>query len=650
MSELYLRKRLFNNIALSLLMGVGAVFLFNPGCSGGGAETSESSVTPDTPVTPTPPDKSDGPDSECSFPDFSEQCKTAKGTNYTCLPDGTCAECRAGMAGCPCVGTSTDLSRRYCLEGQGRCLAASSNPNYDDAFCSWCLPGAEYCPCVDGAKLKCADGLSCISLGDGGKVCLRQSCLEAGSSDGTSCLCEGGGGCDLTDEVCWKSICRSCPGSQGGCPCDDLRGCSREEGLLCEDAPGEVGVKRCSRATTCASLECDANRLCCDESNADLSMCDGVASGDRAKCLSECVPGWTSTMGQTCNECAEGYYGEDCSNECPGGASSPCSGQGTCSSSGVCECATGFSGAACDACAPGYFGQTCAPCPGGGANPCHGHGVCDDGLGGSGACDCTDGTGWELPDCAVCSTGFDNSGGECLPAGASCSPGCGDHGTCTGTNVCTCNPGWEGATCGSCKAGFVGPACAECPGGASNPCNGQGVCGPTAEGGAECSCVNWTGDACETCPEGFDTTGGNCVPAGVTCDPGCGANGSCTAQDTCTCSLGWTGTLCDQCDAGYFGASCSPCPGGAANPCNGNGTCADGLFQGGSCTCGPDWVGQACEVSANCGKGLQLDGETCVDINECDSNNGGCGDPSRVTCENAVSAGDLPTCTCKGNR
>jgi len=100
MSELYLRKRLFNNIVLTLLMGVGAVFLFNPGCSGGGEEASELPVTPDTPL---PPDNSNVPASECSFPDFSEQCKSDKAANYTCLPDGTCTECRAGMVGCPCV-------------------------------------------------------------------------------------------------------------------------------------------------------------------------------------------------------------------------------------------------------------------------------------------------------------------------------------------------------------------------------------------------------------------------------------------------------------------------------------------------------------------------------------------------------------------
>lgn len=44
------------------------------------------------------------------------------------------------------------------------------------------------------------------------------------------------------------------------------------------------------------------------------------------------------------------------------------------------------------------------------------------------------------------------------------------------------------------------------------------------------------------------------------------------------------------CCPGYWGPSCIECPGGADNPCNGNGRCEDG-----NCICDPKYTGIACE-------------------------------------------------------
>jgi len=85
-------------------------------------------------------------------------------------------------------------------------------------------------------------------------------------------------------------------------------------------------------------------------------------------------------------------------------------------------------------CDPGHYGPMCLECPGGASNPCTGHGTCDDGVDGSGACTCN--TGWTGPDCASdvdeCATDQNN---------------CDANATCTnapGSFACTCKPGYEG--------------------------------------------------------------------------------------------------------------------------------------------------------------------------------------------------------------
>ena len=88
-----------------------------------------------------------------------------------------------------------------------------------------------------------------------------------------------------------------------------------------------------------------------------------------------CATGFTGTG---CAACAAGYWGADCL-ACPGGAVTPCTGHGTCSSgktgTGLCACTTGFGGTACGQCAAGYYGSTCLACPGGAATPCTNHGT-----------------------------------------------------------------------------------------------------------------------------------------------------------------------------------------------------------------------------------------------------------------------------------
>ena len=58
-------------------------------------------------------------------------------------------------------------------------------------------------------------------------------------------------------------------------------------------------------------------------------------------------------------------------------------------------------------CDPGRYGPMCTECPGGASNPCNGHGTCDDGADGTGTCTCN--PGYSGPTCTP------------LPGGACCS-------------------------------------------------------------------------------------------------------------------------------------------------------------------------------------------------------------------------------------
>eukprot|EP01028_Stygiella_incarcerata_P001892 TRINITY_DN1354_c0_g1_i2.p1 TRINITY_DN1354_c0_g1~~TRINITY_DN1354_c0_g1_i2.p1 ORF type:complete len:1002 (+),score=207.58 TRINITY_DN1354_c0_g1_i2:31-3006(+) len=343
--------------------------------------------------------------------------------------------------------------------------------------------------------------------------------------------------------------------------------------------------------------------------------------------------------------CRDGYYGSTCTQECPGGSSSPCSNHGTCfdgmSGNGTCVC---YSGYGMEACA--------AECPGGATNQCYNHGSCNDTISGDMTCTCFPGY-YSLSCQYGCPTG---------PSGQVCN----GSGTCddgaTGTGKCTCNAGYYGNTCEY-----------ECPSGHLNPCSGNGVCDEGTSGDGTCTCnANYAGFDCSIECTGCsghgscnDTSSGDgkCVCQagyyGDQCESECpgGALNVCTGHGTCddgrlgsgvcTCESGYFGSLCaSECPGGYatpcnnhgscsdgssgsglctcltsyFGPSCSgECPGGIANPCSGNGECFDGAKGNGTCDCKPGYFGSSC--SSICPGGL---GNIC-------SNSGTCNDGSTGT-------------------
>lgn len=219
--------------------------------------------------------------------------------------------------------------------------------------------------------------------------------------------------------------------------------------------------------------------------------------------------------------CCKGFYGPSC-NQCPGGFTNPCSGNGQCADglggNGTCICQDGFRGSRCQFCSdPNKYGPRCDKkclCI---------HGTCDNRVDSDGAC--LTGT---------CREGF--TGTFCHRQTSACGPYmqfCHIHATCeysNGTASCVCKPGYKGD----------GRLCSE-----MDPCTGltPGGCSPNAEcirtGAGTHACVcqqGWTGDG-RDCSE-ID----NCrLPS----TGGCHSNATCLyvgpGQNGCECKKGFRG-------------------------------------------------------------------------------------------------------------
>ncbi|XP_053932500.1 stabilin-1 isoform X1 [Cuculus canorus] len=109
-----------------------------------------------------------------------------------------------------------------------------------------------------------------------------------------------------------------------------------------------------------------------------------------------------------------------------------------------------------------------------------------------------------------------------------------------------------------------------------------------------------------------------------------------------------------KCCPGFWGSECYECLGGSQNPCNGHGTCLDGIQQNGTCICKEQYSGFACQ---NCRDENRF-GPDCQSVCDCvhgECNSGVTGDGS-CTCYGGYTGPrcdqELPLCkgvTCKGD-
>jgi len=129
----------------------------------------------------------------------------------------------------------------------------------------------------------------------------------------------------------------------------------------------------------------------------------------------DCVGPTCDTERRCTGACAAGLFGATCDQTCPGGAATPCSGNGTCDDgvdgSGLCTCDDGYAGADCSETCPG--GVTCS-----------GNGVCDT-SGPTPTCVCDPLAEAHGSDCATtCSDGEQNGDEEGVDCGGPCVASC----------------------------------------------------------------------------------------------------------------------------------------------------------------------------------------------------------------------------------
>ncbi|XP_078590850.1 uncharacterized protein LOC144870493 isoform X22 [Branchiostoma floridae x Branchiostoma japonicum] len=486
-----------------------------------------------------------------------------------------CEQCLPGLAGDPTRGTPDDCKpprRPSCrcnghsnlCDIQGICVNCQHNTMGRN--CELCRPGFTGNPLI-GTPTDCQPvKLPCNCHGHSDQCNARGSCLNCQHNTiGTQCeFCQPGYTGDArrgTPDACQPQAPQcNCNGhsdqcdSQGKC----LNCRHNTMGDSCEQCvPGTVGDARlgtpydCRRTLAC---QCNGHSDDCDQ-------------------YGRCLNCQHNTMGDRCEQCQPGFFGDarrgtnnDCRMCICNGHSSLCDQYGRC-----LNCQHNTYGENCENCKPGYIGDAkggtrkdCRPVsPTRPQCQCHNHADrCDE----NGFClNCEDNT--EGPQCERCQAGFvgDATSGQkdaCKPISQPKPCNCNGHSTtCDKDGNClNCEHNTEGRNCERCRPGFSGNAklatADACKPRVSCDCNGHAT---QCDGEGKClNCKhNTEGAKCQKCKPGYrgDATQGtflDCKPI-----PACFCNGHsdlCDNSGKCLdCKHFTEGPNCERCAPGYIG-------------------------------------------------------------------------------------------------
>lgn len=591
-------------------------------------------------------------------------CAAAGDTNATCvdqLPPSTAYVCACGSGYQEIAGTCQDINE--CDSNNGECGPAV-------AFtCSNTIGGPPICGDVDACL-----GAPCAAGGD-----LTAACADvAAPGTGFTCTCSGaydGALCDQNFDACVANTCSSA--GDLGATCNDQAPpglsytCSCTSGFFdqsgtCQDVNEcDVNNGECGPATaftcsnniggppTCGDVDACVNNPC-DALDGGALCTDVVAPGVGFSCA--CTAAWD---GPLCDQNFDACVGAPCN--VAGDTFALCSDRAAPLVGVDCGCSAPWTGSLCDTCAAGYESSngSCIDFDACNANTCS--------LQGDVAATCNDQAPPSTSYTCNCSAGFTDDAGTCAPAifyepfsdlstgttGTQCDTGLTIY-------VYSTLPRWAGAGGNALHGVQVGPNRA-----ISFPdTNVITMLTPVA--------ANTLGETYEVRFNGGPGVWAGCVQASSSGDhlviellrdndtvlasylyaPPNWAGVQTFAPTSFSYTGDGSGTLRlrvrDAETNGRFGGALDdigifPFPPGNGG-CGGNACSSAGDI---SATCSNDGPSYIC----NCTNGYAEVAGVCQDINECDTNNGGCGSAAAYTCLNTQ--GGPPVCgdvdACVGN-
>ncbi|KAI8488027.1 hypothetical protein Bbelb_341450 [Branchiostoma belcheri] len=583
-----------------------------------------------------------GTDLVCEFDDcHSDPCENG-GTCTDGLDTYTC-ECTPGWTGDNCT---VDVDE--CITNNGGCEHTCTNN-----------VGSFECSCDDGYVLN-ADGLNCDDVDE----CTPYN-----------------GGCE---QICidldgaWECDCH--PGyvlNANETNCDDVNECESDNGGCEHNCTNTVGSFVCScdvgYALSGDGLACDD----VDECVTDNGGCDQNCTNNDGSFACSCDDGYTLNVnGLNCDDidecgtdnggCAHTCANTDGSFECSCNAGYALNGDGL-ACDDVDECETGNGGCA-DSCDNTVGSFTCS-CGDVGYQlnvdglACDDVNECDTDNGGCDqTCENTDGSF----ECS-CGDGYTLNGdglncddiNECDTDNGGCAQTCTNN---VGSFECSCDDGYvlnlDGLDCddvdecltnnGGCNQNCTNNVGSfECSCGDGYVLNGDGLaCDDVDEcntdnGGCNQTCTNTVGSFECSCGDGYtlNVDGLACDDIDECATDNGGCNQNCTNNDgsfECSCGEGYTlnvdGLACDEHLEGPGRTRKEP-PGRTASYHTGRNTRIERNRGPDIDECDTDNGGcaQMCtnnvgsfECSCNAGYVLNADGMSCDDVNECDTDNGGC--------------------------
>ena len=326
------------------------------------------------------------------------------------------------------VSNSTDKSCPRGCAGHGTCLrgVCVCDPLYSGVACDQVLISAlTSCP---GAHADCSGHGSCVNgtcicdaLWESADCSVAVTCPK-GSGSSQNATCSGQGPCYNGTCVCKEGTAPGC--AAHACPIDCAHhGACVNGTCLCD--PGWTGP-------TCTTMDCPGG-------------CKG-----RGSCTV-----YNKAAVPSC-ACDAGWTGADCSVRlCPTLVEgSSCSGHGACTQNGTCICYQGWAGSDC---------STLVDCSSRGKRKC-------------GFCVCVDGFTGDNCEVDICQDSRIYSSKN--PTDYTRARVCSDHGQCTTSKGCVCNPGWAGPKCANAS---------KCPGN----CSGHGVCAGSRDNLGICACASY---------------------------------------------------------------------------------------------------------------------------------------------------------------